>query len=186
MKTIKFLSVLFISSLLFTACSDDDTTQEVNDEEVITNVTLKFTNNADATDIVTLANVAPDGQDGNFTNTVTGKFTAGAVYSLSLEVLNGAEDVLEEDIIPEADEHFFQYTVNGVNLTVTRDSDDTVGADNSKLGVKTTWTAGAASTGSLRFQLIHQPTTTDDAGGFGTSTGGSEDLNITFTDVEIE
>lgn len=186
MKTIKFLSVLFISSLLFTACSDDDNPEEVNEEEVITKVTLTFTNDADATDKVVLVNDAPEGQDGTFTNTVTGNFTAGAEYSLSLGVLNGTEDVLDEDIIPEADEHFFKYSVSGLEFTMTRDSDDTTGADNSKLGLKTTWVAGTATSGSIQIILVHQPTSTDDSNGWGSSTGGSEDLNITFTGVSIQ
>ncbi|NNL07857.1 MAG: type 1 periplasmic binding fold superfamily protein, partial [Croceitalea sp.] len=37
MKTIKFLSMLALSAVLFTSCSDDDETpEEVNEEEVIT------------------------------------------------------------------------------------------------------------------------------------------------------
>ncbi|AUC15137.1 hypothetical protein BTO06_08300 [Tenacibaculum sp. SZ-18] len=184
MKTIKLLAVLFMSSLVFTSCSDDDP-EEVNEEEVITNVTLTFTNNADPTDFVIMANVAPNGQDGTFTNSVTGTFTSGASYSLNIVLLNGDEDVMEEDIIPEADEHFFTFAVSGIDLTMTRDTDGTDGAGGSKLGDKTTWTAGTASNGNVQIALIHQPTSTDDSDDFGSSQGGSEDLNITFTSVQV-
>ena len=40
MKTLKNLSLLFISALVFTACSsDDDNPEPVNEEEVITTLT---------------------------------------------------------------------------------------------------------------------------------------------------
>ena len=185
MKTIKLLSILFISTMLFTACSDDDPAP-VLEEEMITNVNLTFTNKNDETNVISLKSDAPNGQDGTSTETVSGMFKAGATYALSLELLNGDENVLTEDIIPEAAEHFFWFKVNGISLTMTRDSDDTVGAGGSKLGLKTTWVAGAVGSGNVQIALIHQPTSTDDSNEWGTAEGGSEDLNITFTGVEVE
>lgn len=194
MKTSKFfISALFCLTLItsFTSCSSDDNDpKEVIEEELITDVILTFTNTSDNTDKVVLASIAPDGQDGASTETITGTFTAGATYSLGLVLTNESEDpaddVLNDDIIPEADEHFFKYAVSGINLTMTRDSDDTDGAEGSKLGIKTTWVAGAASSGNVQIALIHEPQTTDDSDEWGASTGGSEDLNITFSGVEIE
>ncbi len=187
-----FINALFCLVLItsLTSCSDDDDSGEVLGEELITNVTLTFTNNADATDIVILANVAPDGQEGTFNNTVTGEFTSGATYSLSLALTNASEtpadDILNDDIIPEADEHFFVYGVSGINLTMTRDGDDVAGPDGSNLGINTTWVAGAESTGNVQIRLIHEPGSVDDTNEWGTATGGSEDLNITFMNVEID
>ena len=194
MKTSNFFINAFLSLALvasFTSCSDDDDNPEpINPEELITNVTLTFTNDANAADLVVMASVAPDGQDGTSTEVVTGKFTTGATYSLSLAVTNNSEspieDVLNDDIIPEADEHFFVYAVNGVNLTVTRDGDDVEGPNGSNLGINTTWVAGAASTGTLQFRLVHEPESVDDSNGFGSATGGSEDLNIVFSGVAIQ
>lgn len=190
MKTSKlFLSALFCFTLI-TSCSDDDNPAPINPEELITDVTLTFVNNADATDTVVLSSVAPDGQEGTSTETITGTFTSGATYSLTLSMLNAsespAEDILNEDIVLEADEHFFSYGVNGINLTMTRDSDDFDGPNGSKLGVNTTWVAGAASTGNIQIILTHEPTSVDDSDGFGSSTGGSEDLNLTFTGAVIQ
>lgn len=193
MKTSKF----FIRAILclalvtsFVSCSDNDDPEPVNEEELITVVGMTFTNVNNPLDFVTLTNTAPDGQDGTSVDAIVGNFTAGETYALTLTLLNTtenpAEDVLAGDIIPEADEHFFIYGVSGINLTMTRDTDDEDGADGSKLGVKTTWVAGAASTGNIRIQLVHQPTTTDDSDNFGSATGGSDDLNITFTGVVIQ
>lgn len=190
MKTVKLFAIPMLVLALFASCSDDDDNPPpINPEELITNVTLTFTNTADATDIVVLSSIAPDGQDGASVESVNGNFTAGATYSLSLSVLNASEtpadDVLNDDIIPEADEHFFSYAVNGINLTMTRDAGDVDGPNGSKLGVSTTWTVGAASTGNVQIILTHEPTSVDDSNGFGSATGGSEDLNITFTGVLI-
>jgi hypothetical protein len=191
MKTSKlFIAALFCLTLI-TSCSDDDNPTPVLEEELITNVSLTFVNDADANDVVVLANIAPDGQEGASNNTINGSFTSGATYSLTLSLLNAedaddVEDVLNDDIIPEADEHFFVYAVNGINLTVTRDSDDIEGPNGSNLGVNTTWVAGAASTGNVQIRLVHEPESVDDSDEFGSSTGGSEDINITFQGVEIQ
>ncbi|WP_298533332.1 type 1 periplasmic binding fold superfamily protein [uncultured Algibacter sp.] len=190
MKTTKFFLGVFFCLTLITSCSDDDTPPPVLEEELITNVTLTFTNDADATDVVVMGSVAPDGQDGASTEVITGSFTANATYSLNLAITNASEtppeDVLNDDIIPEGDEHFFVYAVNGINLTMSRDSDDEDGADGNKLGVKTTWVAGAAGTGNVQITLVHEPEGADDSDEWGSVTGGSEDLNITFTGAEIQ
>ncbi|WP_179007874.1 type 1 periplasmic binding fold superfamily protein [Winogradskyella forsetii] len=191
MKTSKFfISALFCLTLMTSCSSDDDNPIPINPEELITDVTLTFTNTANSADTVVLYSDAPDGQDGASSESVTGSFTSGATYALTLEILNTSEtpadDVLNDDIIPEADEHFITYAVNGLNLTMTRDANDIDGPNGSKLGVNTTWSVGAASTGNLQIVLTHEPTSTDDSDGFGTVTGGSEDLIITFNNVEIQ
>lgn len=191
MKTTHFfIKTIFCASLLiFTGCSDDDP-EPINEEEFITDVILTFTNDADSSDTVVLTSIAPDGQDGEFTNYSEGNFTSGETYSLSLELYNATQtppvDVLNGDVIPEAGEHFFVYAVSGINLTMTRDTSDEDGLGGTKLGVSTTWIAGAPSMGSIRIQLIHLPVTADDSDNFGSATGGSDDLNITFTNVEIQ
>ena len=192
MKTSKlFIATLFCLTFITSCSDDDDNPTPVLEEELITNVSLTFVNDADANDVVVLANVAPDGQEGASNNIINGSFTSGATYSLRLSLLNAedaddVEDVLNDDIIPEADEHFFVYAVNGINLTVTRDSDDIEGPNGSNLGVNTTWVAGAASTGNVQIRLVHEPESVDDSDEFGSSTGGSEDVNITFQGVEIQ
>jgi hypothetical protein len=189
-QTSKLLSILFMSLTLVVSCSDDDNPEEVNELELFTDVTLTFENINDANDTVVLTSIAPEGQDGPSTETVVGDFTEGATYSLSLELLDAsetpAEDKLEEDVIPEADEHFFVFAVSsGLNLTVSRDSDDIDGPDGQKLGVKTTWVAGNAGTGNFNFRLVHEPVGADASNGFGSVTSGEDDININFLNVEI-
>lgn len=193
MKTSKFFIGAMFCLTLVTSCSDDDDTPApVLEEEQITNVNLMFTNDADPMDVVLLTDFAPDGQNGASTSTITGNFTAGETYSLSIAILNSEEDpnnpedVLNDDIIPEADEHFFSYAVSGLNLTMMRDSDDIEGPDGSNLGVNTTWVAGMASSGNLQIILTHEPTSVDDSDEFGAATGGSQDFNIVFENINIQ
>ena len=52
MKTIKILSLSILASIAFTACSDDDNVPEiVNEEEVITTMTVTLTPVTGGTDI---------------------------------------------------------------------------------------------------------------------------------------
>lgn len=194
MKTSKlFIAAIFCLTLITSCSDDDDNPAPVNPVELFTNVTLTFTNNADANDVVVLENIAPDGQGGTNNSTISGPFTSGATYSLGLAATdasdpNDVDDLLNDDVIPEADEHFFVYGLNNLNFTMTRDTDDVVGLDGNKIGVETTWVAGAASTGNLSITLVHEGTAVDEAANnnLGSATGGEEDFNITFTNVSIQ
>jgi len=194
MKTNKFfMKALLCLALVvsFTSCSDDDDNPPpVLEEEFITNLTLTFTNTMDNNDTVVMTSVAPDGfEDGTSMEQVDGSFTAGTTYTLTMAITNEqetpADDVLNDDIIPEADEHFFVYAVSGLDFTMSRDATDVDGPDGTKLGVRTTWVANAAGTGNLQIILVHEPGTVDDSNNFGTATGGEEDFNITFMNVAI-
>mgnify|MGYP001280318724 CR=1 FL=1 len=191
MKTTKLFIMVIFCLTLITSCNDDDDNPEpVNEVELITNVTLTFTNTANAGDVVIMSNVATDGQEGAFTNSVNGTFTAGQSYSLALEITNESDpadvdDVLNDDVIPEGDEHFFKYS-NTLGIGMIRDASDLAGAGGSSLGVSTTWTSGAAGTGNLQIILVHQPETTDDSDQFGSTTGGEEDFRITFQGVVVQ
>ena len=92
MKTTKlFIMAIFCLTFITSCNNDDDNPDPVNEVELITNVTLTFTNTANAGDVVIMSNVAPDGQEGAFTNTVNGTFTAGQSYSLDLEITNESD-----------------------------------------------------------------------------------------------
>ena len=191
MKTSKFFIAAIFCLTLITSCNNDDDPEPVNELELITNVTLTFTNTANSADVVVMKSIAPDGQEGaNITNTVNGTFTSGQSYSLSLDITNESDptdvdDILNDDIIPEGDEHFFKYD-NTLGMGMIRDVDDEEGAYDSNLGVKTTWTTGAAGTGNIQIILVHQPETVDDSNQFGSTTGGEEDFNITFQGVVVQ
>lgn len=185
MKTIKLLAIALVAVLTFTACSDDDDPAVVLPEELITDVNVIFTNAADPNDIVTLTGVSPDGVV-EPTLSVSGPFTAGAVYNATITITDEVNDenILEE-IIEEADEHFFVYSINGVNFTMARAGNDVLDSDGISIGLNTTWTANAATTGTLTVQLVHEPSTVVDDGSFGSASGGEFDINNTWN-VEIQ
>ena len=177
------IPVLFVA--LFTSCSDNDDPEVVVEEELITNVNVVFTNSADATDVVTLRAISADGIMAP-TLTVSGPFTAGATYNAEVTITDeiNNENILTE-IVEEKDEHFFVYNQSGVAFTMMRAANDEVRTDGERLGLNTTWTAGTAASGTITMQLIHEPTTVDDDGGFGSATGGEFDVNNTW-DVTIQ
>ena len=171
------LPILFVA--VFTSCNNNDP-EEVLEQELITNVNVIFTNAADATDVVTLTAISADGIVAP-TLTVSGPFTAGATYNATVTITDeiNNENILTE-IVEEKDEHFFVYAINGVNFTMVRAANDEVRTDGESLGLNTTWTAGTAAGGTITLQLVHEPTTVDDTGGFGASTGGEFDINNTW------
>ena len=190
MKTTKLFIMAIFCLTLITSCNNDDDPEPVNEVELITNVTLTFTNTANSADVVVMKNIAPDGQEGAFTNSINGTFTAGQSYSLDLNITNESDpndvdDVLNDDVIPEGDEHFFKYN-NTLGMSMMRDASDLSGANGSRLGVSTTWTTGAAGTGNIQIILVHEPDSVDDSDQFGTTTGGEEDFNITFQSVVVQ
>ena len=190
MKTTKLFIMAIFCLTLITSCNNDDDPEPVNEVELITNVTLTFTNTANSADVVVMKNIAPDGQEGAFTNSINGTFTAGQSYSLDLNITNESDpndvdDVLNDDVIPEGDEHFFKYN-NSLGMSMMRDASDLSGANGSRLGVSTTWTTGAAGTGNIQIILVHEPDSADDSNQFGTTTGGEEDFNITFQSVVVQ
>lgn len=193
LNTTKYFLTAILSLTVLASCSDDDDGSfiaEPNEEEVITDVTLTFVNDANTTDVVELKSVDSDGEDGPLVPTVTvsGNFTAGASYTATVEVYNSIEDedITVEITDEEPDEHFFIYTVNGLDMTFMRSANDVVRTDGNKLGFETNWTANTASTGDITIQLFHESETVSDDNEFGTQTGGSTDISITFLNVEIQ
>ena len=184
MRKIKLFMIPVLFVAVFTSCSDDDPAP-VNAEEVITNVNVIFTNTADATDVVTLTAISADGIVAP-TLTVSGPFTTGAEYSATVTITDEVnnENILTE-VVEEKDEHFFVYNANGVSFLMARAANDEVRTDGVSLGLNTTWTAGGAATGTITVQLIHEPTTVSDAGGFGSASGGEFDIDNTW-DVTIQ
>ena len=95
MKTSKLFVAAIFCLTLITSCSDDDDPVIINPEELITNVTLTFTNTSNATDIVTMTSVAPDGQDGSFTNIVGVCISNSISLSTNATVLKLSSDVVD-------------------------------------------------------------------------------------------
>lgn len=181
MKTIKHLLLLFLSIGLFTACSDDDDPAPVNEEEVITTMTLSLQAVGGGTPII-FQSRDTDGDGPNApVVTVSGALAANTTYGGSIEFLNEletpAEDITEE-VMEEDDEHqvFYNFTGGSGTSFNYNDSD----GDGNPVGLSITLASGAAATGNtLTVVLKHEPTKPND--GTAAGGGGETDIEATFT-----
>lgn len=182
MKKAKFLSIVLFLSLLFTACSDDDTPIIVNEEEVITTLTVTLSPPTGTPVVLQTRDLDGDGPNAPVI-TVSGNLTAGTTYTGAIVLLNETEDPAEnitEEVEEEDDEHQFFYTVGtGLDVTTTYSNFD---GDGNPLGTEFTLTTGAASSGTLTFTLRHEPTKPNTGLN---DAGGETDITAPF-DITVE
>jgi len=194
-KALRVMAILFAGLVIVSCSDDDDAPAEENEVEVITDVTLIFTNVADSQDVVTASAVDPDGEG------VEDLEIMGAIvldtdkaYTLTFEILNAldpddVEDIGDE-ILEEDDEHqfFFSFT-DGAFGTPTgngnidnasdpisyEDQDD----EGNPVGLETRWATDGdiLSGGTFRVVLKHQP---DVKSATSTSSDGDTDFDLEF------
>ncbi|WP_100615611.1 type 1 periplasmic binding fold superfamily protein [Confluentibacter citreus] len=182
MKIFKKVSILFLATLVFTACSNDDDPLPVNEEEVITTLTATLVPVGGGT-AVTLQTRDLDGDGPNPpVITVSGPLAAGTTYNGSLALLNETvtpAESINEEIAEEDEEHqfFFQAT----NNIATFDYVDFDGNDN-PVGLEFTLTTTTTGAGSITIILRHEPnkTATGVSDGDITNAGGETDITATF------
>jgi hypothetical protein len=180
MKIFKY--ALLASTLIFASCSDDDNTPDpVNEEEIITTMTITLDSGSDQVELQ-FQDLDGDGPD-PATVTVSGPLNANTVYDGSIILLNETEmpaENITEEVEEEDDEHQFFYTV-GSGLAAQTEYANFDG-DGNPLGTVFILTTGAASSGSLTFTLRHEPNKPnsglEDA-------GGSTDIEVSF-DLVVE
>jgi hypothetical protein len=191
-KYLRF-SIFALAALTFVACEndddDDDTPPAVNEEELITDMVLTFTNTADQS-VSTFSFSDTDGPGGNDPIIDDITLSDSTVYAVSIEVLDASnpsdvEDITEE-IEEEDEEHqFFFIPDNGAEnaLTVIYDPAE-LDENGNPVGLNSTWTTiGATASGStvrvvLRHELDKGATGVSD--GDITNAGGETDIDVTF------
>jgi hypothetical protein len=186
LKTTQFLILLLLStSLLFTSCSgdDDELPEEINEEEVITTLTVTLSPSGGGT-AITMQSQDLDGDGPNPpVVSVSGSLASGTTYSGSLVLLNEtespAEDITEE-VEEESDEHqFFYVAAGGLDVTVEATNVDSNG---NALGTEFSLVAGSQSNGTLTITLRHEPTKPNSGLA---DAGGETDIEVTFN-VSVE
>lgn len=181
MKFLKY--ALLASTLIFASCSDDDdnTPDAVNEEEVITTLTVTLESGSD-TVVMQYQDLDGDGPDAA-TVTVSGSLTANTVYDGSIVLLNETESPAEnvtEEIEEEDLDHQFFYTVgSGLDVTTDYTSFDSAG---NPLGLTFVLNTAGASSGGLTFTLRHEPNKPNTGL---ENAGGETDIEVTF-DVTVE
>lgn len=184
MRILKSLPLVVFTGLLFTACSNDDDDghipEPVNEEEVITTLTVTLTPDAGG-DAITLKKVDADGDGPEAPKvTVSGNLTAGAAYTGSIVLLNetvNPADIITKEVEEESNEHQFFYHAGG-ELDVTTEYGN-IDDNGNPLGTKFTLTAGEASTGTLTITLRHEPKKPND--GTLADAAGETDADATFS-----
>lgn len=192
------LLLALMAMLFLISCNEDEPTKE-DTPEMITKVTLTFTPAAGGTAITATA-TDPDGegvQDIGIDGPID--LDANTSYTLNLALVNELADPGEagyditEEVKEEGDEHLFFFSwTNDVfadpagNGNIDNRADDINYNDEDNtgqpIGLETSWTTAAASTGKFRVILKHQPelkTATSTAG------TGETDLDIEF-DVNVQ
>lgn len=186
MKTIAklLLSLMFVAVLL-AGCKKADDPAPANEEELITDVTVTFTNQANSANVVTMTFSDSDGPDGPISGTtnISGALTAGATYNVVVKFENKsenpAEDVTEEVKEEGAEHQVFFSTTGTLSFQAYTDQD----ANGNPIGVTSTFGTGIAGTASLKVTLKHQPniktasTTVND---------GETDVEVNFTGITIQ
>lgn len=187
MKNLKYIFIInaLFAVLFLNSCKDDDMI-DIGDEELITTVTYTLTPTSG--DVVTLSFSDVDGEGGNAAIVTGGTLQANMTYTGALDLKNEsetpAESITEEIEEEDLDHQFFFSTAGGLDLTVEYNDQDSEG---NPLGLATNVVTGAASTGTLKVILRHEP----EKGASGVSTGditnagGETDIEVTF-DIVIQ
>jgi hypothetical protein len=170
-----------VGMFVFSSCDNDDPEPE-NETEVITRMEVKFTNNADATNVVFARFNDLDGPGGVEPTLTHPSLRPGATYTVTIELFNDLEgEDITKEILEEADEHqFFFIQTNSVFSTIEYLDQDKNGRP---LGLRNRFvTRGTAGNGTLRIVLRHEPNKAlpDVIAGNIANAGGDTDIDVTF------
>ena len=162
MKLLKY-ALLAIPFLYFSCSDDDDAPAPINEEEVITTMTVTLVNHQNGNDVVTMQTQDLDGDGPNApVVTVSGPLTSGTSYSGSIQWLNEMEDPAEditEEILEEDDEHQVFFSAAGVGMEfVYMDFD----GNGNPLGTQFVLAPLGTGSGSVTITLVHEPTKPND------------------------
>jgi hypothetical protein len=184
MKTIKLVPMALIALLTFNSCSNDDSNQPVNEEEVITTVTLTLTPVGGGTAVVlTSRDLDGDGPNAPVVTSI-GSLIPTTTYNGSVSLLNeltNPADNISLEVEEEGDEHQFFFAAGGGLTGIFTYSD--ADADGKPIGLDFTFTASANSqSGNLTVILRHEPNKTAEgvAAGNIANAGGETDLEVVF------
>jgi len=171
-------TAIFITILLASCSSDDDSAKPVNEEEIITTLTATLVPEGMGTTVtLQIRDLDGDGPNAPVFD-ISGPMATGVTYNGSIILLNETESPAENittEVEEEAEEHQFFYTIgDGLDATTEYDNFD---SDGNPLGTKFILTAGAASSGTLTFTLRHEPVKPNSGLG---DAGGETDIAASF------
>lgn len=184
MKTFKFTQILVLSLTLFMSCSGDDPAP-VNEEEVITTLTLTLTPEAGGAPIIFQSqDLDGDGPDDPVI-TISGDLQDFTTYIGTVEVLNELESPADDitlEVLEEGEDHqfFYVFSPGGSGISVTYTDAD---ANGDPIGQQIELETNNASVNTMTVVLRHE----GDKSAAGVSdgnienAGGETDVEVTFT-----
>lgn len=177
MKTMKYLPVLFTTTLLFFSCSNDDDVTPVNEEEVITTLNIALTPMGGGTPIsFSYQDLDADGPNPPVVSAPN--LEGNTTYNATIKVLNEAENPTEDitiEVEQENDEHQFIFEIGGSVASATATDQD---GNGNPVGLSFDLVTNTAGAGSLTVTLRHEPTKPND--GTLTGAGGETDIKADF------
>lgn len=171
------LVLSIILGLALFACKKESIDTE-DENELITSVKLNFTTNGSTQ---TFAYSDPDGDGGKTPTVSTISLKPNTTYTMTIEILDESKtpvNNITNEVANEKDEHLFIYTPTPSSLlTYTYGDKD---SRNFNVGLTGSVRTGAAGTGQLKVQLRHQPPVNGTPSKNGSTSPGSDDVNIDF------
>jgi len=191
MKTnfLSYVLALLVALVGFTSCDENEAPPSENEEEIINRVVLTFTPIGAGDEVREFQAYDPDGDGALPIELDNIELNSYITYSLELRLENTivGENITSE-ISKEAEEHMFFYgwssglfsNPTGIgNISVRSNTVNYLDQDKNgfPLGLKTSWTTGAAQQNkTFKILLKHQPN----------MKSASSTVNEGSTDVEIE
>lgn len=167
-------------SMLAVACKKESPQPEDNDNEVITTVELRFTEQG-TTNAVSYKWEDLDGDGGNAPVIDEITLSPNKKYDVQLSLWDKtktpAENITEEVEEEAADHRFYFIPTATSNITVNNLNNDGSGIP---LGVTSQWTTTGAADGSVNIVLRHYPEGGKAADDLVTSSKSSTDADVTF------
>lgn len=183
----KLLFPIALLACVFAGCTKTEDPNECtipNEGEVITKVTLSFTDAGGTAVVWTFDD--PDGDGGNAPEITTAPLAANTAYTLDVTLFDTSvepAEAIHEEVAGEAEDHqFFMVTESDIDFAYN-DTD----ANGKPIGLAWNVQTADATSSTVTVILRHQPDKTADgvASGDPTNAGGETDVEVTF-DAEVE
>lgn len=186
-KTIfKLTFIATITAAFLGSCKKDDDQIDVpppvvNEPEVITTMTIHFTDSSNSSNTVTATFRDPDG-DGGLSYDIfdTIRLANNKTWYAEVILLNETAspvDTISNEVLEEATDHLFCFSPSGTSASVTITDLD---ANSLPIGLLSKWKTTTTGTGTMQIVLKHQPDVKD-----GSCTPGDTDIDVNFQ-VEIQ
>lgn len=182
-----FLSLVCIAATLFLSGCDKSDPEPVNENELITTLTLRFKKVEEDGQSVSKEPVEFSWRDADGSGPGAPVvddviLDAGATYELTLTLLDESKSPavnITDEILEEDEEHQFFFSVTGIVATISYDDAD---GNGKPIGLDNLFKAGALGQGTLAIILRHEPEK-NAAGveqGNPANAGGETDLDVAF------